>query len=661
MDFFKYSKFLLVPTLSLGTRESPLRLGTRGIASIAAFFPALFFLSLVLSFPSTASSAERILSYHGDITVNADSTLVVEETIKVVSDGNAIKRGIYRDFPLKYPGKWGMPRINGFEILGITRDGNPEPYHTEYAGNGVRVYIGSKNVFIENGDHTYAIRYSTDRQLGFFEGRDELYWNVTGNGWVFPIEKASASVTLPNGIRPDDLTLSGYTGPAGSKAKDFIHSIDAVGNAHFSAAKTLKSYEGLTIAVSWPKGFVTEPTSYMRFRYFLRDAKLLIAAVFGIVILLVYYLYVWGKVGKDPEAGVIMPIYGPPTGFSPASVRYVMEMGYDAKAFTAMVLGLAVKGFLKIEEKAKKYTIIKTGKVQMGTPPLPEEEKFYERLPASLVFEQSNHSEISAAIKALKDALSSAYNKKYFFTNYVYLIPGVAITLLSFAAFALTGDVSPAMFPGMFIITVFVSIFAAVTAAIFKVRSVKAFAFFFTAAFSVVIAVGYLLSPEQSSAAVVVAGGAFLTMLVVNFVFSRLLKAPTVIGRRLMDKIEGFKMYLSAAEGDRLNRMNPPDKTPALFEAYLPYALALNVENEWAEQFTEVFKKISAETGRQYSPAWYTGAAWGAMGAGGFASSIGSSFTGAVSSSSTAPGSSSGGGGGGSSGGGGGGGGGGGW
>lgn len=92
----------------------------------------------------------------------------------------------------------------------------------------------------------------------------------------------------------------------------------------------------------------------------------------------------------------------------------------------------------------------------------------------------------------------------------------------------------------------------------------------------------------------------------------------------------------------RLNLLNPPEQTPELFERFLPYALALDVEQAWAEKFSAVLAR-AGEEGRPYQPAWYSGSSWSSAGA--FASSL--------SSSSTAPGSSSGGGGGGSSGGGG--------
>ncbi len=126
-----------------------------------------------------------------------------------------------------------------------------------------------------------------------------------------------------------------------------------------------------------------------------------------------------------------------------------------------------------------------------------------------------------------------------------------------------------------------------------------------------------------------------------------------------MDQIEGFKMFLSVAEQDRFQKLHPPDVTPELFEKYLPYALALGVENDWSEKFA---KSIAVTGGAQgYHPGWYRGSSWNEFGAGGFAGNLGSSLAGAVASSSSPPGSSSGSGGGGSSGGGGGGGGGGGW
>ena len=126
-----------------------------------------------------------------------------------------------------------------------------------------------------------------------------------------------------------------------------------------------------------------------------------------------------------------------------------------------------------------------------------------------------------------------------------------------------------------------------------------------------------------------------------------------------MDDIEGFRQYLGVAEEDRLNAMNPPDKTPELFERFLPYAVALDVQNAWAKKFAGVL----AAAGATAAASWYIGDQRWENDPVGFADHLGSELSQTISSASTAPGSSSSGGssGGGSSGGGGGGGGGGGW
>jgi uncharacterized membrane protein len=136
--------------------------------------------------------------------------------------------------------------------------------------------------------------------------------------------------------------------------------------------------------------------------------------------------------------------------------------------------------------------------------------------------------------------------------------------------------------------------------------------------------------------------------------------APTPEGRVILDHIAGFKQYLSISEQERLDRMTAPKDTPEIFERYLPYAIALGVENHWADRFASVLAAAAASQGSQ-GFLWYSGSGNPWSNPTGFADSVGSSLSSTISSASTAPGSSSGSGGGGFSGGGGGGGGGGGW
>lgn len=172
--------------------------------------------ALAASPQSARAQDERILSFHSDITVNPNASMLVRETIKVRSAGDQIRRGIYRDFPTRYKDRLGNQYVVGFAVLEVQRDGKPEPSRIERQSNGERVYIGRKNVYLDPGEYTYTLVYRTTRQLGFFPDHDELYWNVTGNGWIFPIDAASATVTLPKGIVKEALWRDAYTGPQGS-------------------------------------------------------------------------------------------------------------------------------------------------------------------------------------------------------------------------------------------------------------------------------------------------------------------------------------------------------------------------------------------------------------------------------------------------------------
>lgn len=263
------------------------------------------------------------------------------------------------------------------------------------------------------------------------------------------------------------------------------------------------------------------------------------------------------------------------------------------------------------------------------------------------------------------------FEKIYFLTNTRYFIPGILLSLIALAAMIFldsSGKQSDAMFAGLWltgwtvaVIFLFLRMRLAWRKALSaSVRRISAYSgavgatlfFLFFGAFEVV---GLFMLASQTSIWILVL---LLSVVFLNGLFYWLLKAPTRAGRQIMDKIEGFKMFLSIAERERLNLLNPPEKTPELFEKYLPYALALGVEQTWAEQFADILA-AAKEGGSAYSPVWYSGHSWSHSGTSGFSSSLGSSLSGAISSSSSAPGSSSGSGG--SSGGGGGGGGGGGW
>ena len=137
---------------------------------------------------------ERILDYGSELVVRADGTLEVTETIRVRAEGVQIRRGLFRDFPTRYRDRVGNRVRVGFELLGVERNGRPEPYFTEQLPDGVRINTGDDAFLPVPAEHAFTIRYRTTRQLGFFPDHDELYFNTTGLGWAFPIDHAWARV-----------------------------------------------------------------------------------------------------------------------------------------------------------------------------------------------------------------------------------------------------------------------------------------------------------------------------------------------------------------------------------------------------------------------------------------------------------------------------------
>jgi len=77
--------------------------------------------------------------------------------------------------------------------------------------------------------------------------------------------------------------------------------------------------------------------------------------------------------------------------------------------------------------------------------------------------------------------------------------------------------------------------------------------------------------------------------------------ARTVTGAKTYAKVLGFEDFLTRVESDRIARM---ENAPALFEKFLPYAMALHVEKKWVQ----AFQGISMQP-----PQWYQGAYVGAF------------------------------------------------
>lgn len=621
----------------------------------------MFFLVSVSALPA----AEGILDFQSRIEIQKNGDLAVTETLTVQAEGDQIKHGIYRDFPTLYEGRYGLAVKVPFEVGEVTRDGRTEPWHTASRENGIRLYLGDKDTTVPPGKSVYRISYRTSRQLGFFPDHDELYWNVTGNGWAFPIQEVTAEVVLPPGAMAGEATA--YTGAQDVQGTDWRVDRSGDGKVVFRTTKILPPGEGLTVMVAWPKGFVTEPTDKEIFCEAIRANLGVTSGVVGLMAVMVYFFATWMVCGRDPVPQTIIPLYAPPEGLTPAAVRYIRGLGkFDDDSVAAEVLHLAVLGVLTISGGGAKKFVIRRPERAKAAPEVDGD--FQNALLGSrqeLVFDQGQHSVFQAARKALRAAIGRQCDRIYFVRNTHLWVVGLLFTLIPLAISLWdVRESAEALF-----VLVWLSFWSVGVVAMWKQIGLK---WRETGWKRVLGLPATMLMALPFFGAWLVGGAALIWMtsfwvagiyfsgLLLLAVFHHLLKRPTMEGRRVLDEIEGFRRYLSVAEADRLNLENPPERTPELFEKFLPYALALGVSQRWSEQFSGLLGEADRPTAEHSGLAFSHGAT-AALGAG-----LGTALAGAISSSSTAPGSSSGGsggggGGGGSSGGGGGGGGGGGW
>lgn len=600
-----------------------------------------------------AHADERILSFHSDIKVYSNGSLQVTETIRVRAEGKEIKRGIYRDLPTSYPhprfGWLGLQTKTPMGFQSVTRDGRPESYHKTVLKNGVRYYLGDKDVYLKNGQYTYTLKYRAERQIAWQdEQQATLYWNVTGNGWSFPIDKASAKVTFV-----DNAAYHGYeawTGVQGSTESDVSFDFPSSNVLTVAANRGLGAQEGLTLRVRFnPTGPQVSVESEWSKLY--KDNRQTIWGLVLLAIMSAFYLVVWLVSGIDPKKGIIVARYRPLENYSAAAHRSLFFNRADDTSFAVGILSAAVKGWLSIEKQSGRAFRLQKIETTDAKPLSTSEQILVDGLFArrSVRILGNKYSESVAAVRKeynqyLMNRFAKLAHKTHQYSLAIGLLIGVIGLVMIVLALAKGSDDDTYVFAvvaGFFVSRAGLSPFS--------VNDKWAYSFAIT---GIVVAVfAYILGDVL----VVWSSSAFAIIVLLSIY---LLPAPKKASRGLLDQIEGFRLYLAKAEHDSLKRLDLPTKTPQLYEELLPFALALDLETEWSDQFVDVLNeadKNDANTSR--SLAWYHGS--GSAHSASLAPALAASLAASVAAAATPPSSSSSGGG--SSGGGGGGGGGGGW
>ncbi len=546
---------------------------------------------------------ERIDLFDVTATIQADGLVKVRERIHVTALGDEIKRGIIRVFPTDYEGSSGMVRT-GFELLSTTLDGESVESQLERVEGNLEIRLGSADVVLKPGQYVYEILYRTKGWIAFRQDFDEFYWNVTGNDWIYPIDRAVYKVILPEG--GTILKSVGFTGGRGSTAEEFT----ALSENTFETTGRLAPGEGFTVSVAWKKGLVSPPLltpTEQRRQWLVANRHLIVFFLAGVFLL--YYGTVWFFKGKDPSKGTVIPLFEPPSGVEPGYVRFFRDREYSSESLAADILQLAVKGALRFEERSGAMVIVPTDapRDEMDlTPPLRE---LCDSMTGwgDIRLDTSSGEQLYGASQALKEAYEKK-GKSHFARNLGWSLGGLALFVpmalmvpwLGSPVADFLGSDGELIAPFLFLLPCLFLWFAGLevaTIVLGRKRWSKQSAKVQAAAKLLIGVAGaggmallFTMDPALSAG--------FLAGTVIAGFFSAIMPSKTKRGARLAEQIDGLALYMGTAERHRLAILNPPEETPRLFESLLPYALALNVARTWADSFSSVLEEAN------YSPPW---------------------------------------------------------
>ena len=577
---------------------------------------------------------EAIVYYNSNIIVNFDNSIDVVETI-IYDTGPSERHGIYRDI---YPYSSQNRKMDIQDVSVTDETDSPYMFQITDSGSNFRIKIGDPDVTFL-GQKIYVIRYHATRAIAQLNDLDEIYWNVTGNGWGMPIYQAQASIVLPNGTNM--IKLACYFGPKGSTNK-CQPANGSYGNYTFNAPSILNPYEGLTIAAGFPKGVMNiYSAADFASNFFDVYWQWMVASILPILSLILSLLN-WYRNGRDPRGtGVIVPQYDVPDNLTPMEVVGIANEKVNASNISSEIIYLATKGYLKIRQLEKRFIgLVKSTDYELTR--LKDSSDLANNFDQKLLNGLFN---VQPRIKILD--LKSIFTGKVaqvtdpvpmnqaqvvklsdlryvFYRDAATVVTSVLDALLNKGYYKNLGRMKNES--GRIFLIAFMSIWAS--------------GFFGTI-------LGLFLLRDNPFPLMV---GIFFSIIIYGII-SHFSPAKTEKGVMVKEYILGLKDYLQIAEKDRLKFHNAPEKRPEVFEKLLPYAMVLGVADIWAKEFEGIYTM---------PPSWYSGppgAAFSTIDLSNSMANFSAFATSSLSSSSGQGGSS----GGGSSGGGGGGGGGGGW
>lgn len=326
-------------------------------------------------------------------------------------------------------------------------------------------------------------------------------------------------------------------------------------------------------------------------------------------------------VGRDPKIGAVVTQYEPPAGLSPAMLRYVWKQRFDDRGFWAAILGLAAKCAIRISFQEGIVSIQAAEQSDGNRISLAREER---RLLKDLVGSKHKNIKLSmlsdsatAAIANLSESLRSQALGRWFEENSRFVLTGAALSLIpivlaarpvyvdEWVALAIElAIMGPAAFYGMLLALRFRDVIRATRGNPFRFssRTLPLLAILISCVTAIVFGFGMLAATFG-----MLTFNIAIVMVVLAITFAHLLRAPTVEGTKILVQIEGFRDFLRSVEKQPLDRTDAPGETITRYEKYLPYAVALEVEQAWSDQLVALGSTAKETWSNLHATCYYLG------------------------------------------------------
>lgn len=547
-------------------------------------------LLLLCCFCAFGVKAEEVIqSFDVLIHVEPSGEVLVTERIAVMAEGKEVVRGIFRDIPTRYSLGYGMRRNTPLTLISALRDGQPENVAQLPLENAVRLRFGSASVVLEPGLYHYELTYRMDAQLLHHRSVDELYWNVTGNDWRMPIQRASVEVVLPDTAQIE--ATHGYTGYRGMRGNNYEIVEQEANRLRMVTNRELPPGQGFTVALAWQAGLVARPGWWAQVRDLYADNIRLILFMAAFAGLVLFYVMLWWTVGRGPAKGVIIPLFELGKGVSPIMAGYVWRRGVDmdkqgVRSLSIMFTDLAIRGLLRLERDSKGL-LLSRGEASQDE--LREEERrvldaLFVRGEDSLLLQDRYEPRMGKALASLRQAFErfeqanfDTHTGKWRVGAFFASIAGVVLFFSGLDGYE--GSKTDALLTMLVATAMGIGVFFSLTSGAVAIG-------LFLGVFALVM----LAIVGGQVGGGVVLGCVLLTLVVL--IARKTLRAPSNAGRRLLDELEGYRNYLSLAESETLATAgSAPVMSIALYERHLPYAMALGVEAQWTRRFTRELEK----------------------------------------------------------------------